>query len=245
MLTKRSKGIKEYCEKILADLAKMDKANEEYLDFFEMMNADQTYSRKYKDEKIEVARNATDNAMKVCADAILETIHKLYDLVNEEPEPVDANDSKKQNVLSMVNMLGADLPFEQVAYFVESAKGDIRWLEMLETMLKRYGHTYHAELCKQYREMPQEWELEDFAGKVAIVSNNPRDYRKNNFGWDVLRFKKWINTLDCTVADSPDFKEQVARLKQELAMRNAENESLREKDALHIELINHLADKIG
>ena len=245
MLTKRSKGIKECCEKIIADLAKMEKANADYLEFFNVMSADPTYSREYKNAKIEVARSATDNTMKVCADVVLDTVHKLYDLVEEDPETVNANDSKVQNVLSMINLLGADLPFEQAAYFVESARGDIRWLEMLEVLLKRYGHAYFADRCKEYRELPQEWELQDFAGKVAIVSNNPRDYRKGNFGWDIVKLKKWINILDCTVADAPDFKEQVARLKQELAMRNAENESLREKDALHIDIINHLTEKIG
>ncbi len=245
MLTKRSKSMKECYEKILGDLDKMKKAEEEFTDFRNVMLADQTYSEKYKQAKIETAQKTTDQTISVCARDAINAVYKLNELVESAPEPVDVSDSKKQNTLTMLTTLGADLPFEQVAYFVESAKGDFRWLEILGKMLDRYGFKYHADLCEQYREIPTEFKLAELVGKLACVEQRPREVNEYYFGWYVVDFKKWLKNLDCTVADSPDFKEQVARLKQELAMRNAENESLREKDALHIELINHLTDKIG
>ena len=245
MLTKRSKGMKECYEKILADFNKMKKANDEFVEFADVLHKDQTYSESYKASKLEAARSATDNAMQICANSIIDAVHKLYAFIEQDPEPVDVNDSKKQNVLSMLNMLGKDLPFEQASYFVESARGDFQWLEILGKMLKRYEFSHQAELCEAYRAVPAEWQLADFVGKMAWVAQVPRDFNANNFGWDMVNFKKWLNVLEVTVSDTPDLKTQVDRYKKEIAATRAENEILKEQDALHVDIINHLAEKIN
>ena len=243
MLTKRSKSMKECYEQIIADFDKMKKANETLNSFIEALNADRAYSKEYKAERAEVARASTDNTLSICAGAILDNVNKLADLIEGDPEPVDVTDSKKQNVMSMITTLGEDLPFEQITYFVESARGDFRWLEILGKMLRRYGFSYQAELCDKYREAPAEWQLAEFAGKMACVQQRPREFLSNNFGRDMVNFKKWLNVLEVSVNDTADLANQVERYKKELAATRAENESLKERDALHVGIINHMIDK--
>ena len=243
MLTMRSKKIKAGFQNILKNLERMAEADKKFKELEAALSQNEVYSDKYKGQKREEALKVVNLALTSCAEAILKELESLFDVIEAMPEAIETNDETAQNMLSMIRLTECKLPFEQLQYFVDQSRGHFVLLKVLAEIFKTYQQDYFAEQCLQLAEEFPLYKLEEMAGVNGRVLLNPRDYNAHDWVWFKIDIEKYLKQLDAGIVAEPSYKAQVAKLKEALAARNQEIETLKEKDATHIDLINHLLDK--
>lgn len=243
MLTMRSKKIKTGFQSILTNLKRMAEADEKFKELQLSLSQNEVYSAKYKDQKREEARKSVDLVLTGCAESIAKELETLYEVVEGMPDPIETNDETVQNMLSMIRLTECKLPFEQLQYFVDQSRGNFVLLKVLAETFKSYGQEYFANQCLELAEEFPIYKIEEMAGVNGRVLFNPRDYNAHDWVWFKIDIEKYLKQLNAGIVSAPSYKEQVAKLKETLAARNREIEMLKEKDATHIGIIDHLLDK--
>ncbi len=243
MLTLRNKSIKAGLQNILKNLEQMEQADKNYKEFNLALSQNTIYSKKYKDQQLAEAHESYEITVTSCAKAISGELQTICGLIEALPEPVEMNNESAQNMLSMIRLTECKLPFEQLQYYVDQSRGDFVLLKMLAEVFKGYKQDYFVNQCLELSKEFPLYKLQEMAGINGRVLYNPSNYNPHDWDWFIVDIKQFLKQLDSSVTAEPNYKEQVAKLKETLAARNREIELLKEKDASNIGVIDYLLNK--
>ena len=243
MLTLRNQKIKAAFQVVLQNLERMEAFDNSFKEFRLSLAQNSIYSEKYKEKELEKAKAAYDTTIRACAESNSKEFNTICDLLEGNPEPVEINDETAQNMLNMIQLTKCKLPFEQLQYYVDQSRGNFVLLKMLAEVFKSYNLDYFAKQCAELsEELPIE-QLQEMARVNGRLLYDTSNYNANDWYWCIVNIKRFLKQLDSNVVSEPNYKEQVAKLKETLAARNQEIESLRETDAAHIRIIDHYIEK--